>query len=45
MCLVKAKCVRVALPCGVSESCICVIRGATVGYPYVLSVGILRAKF
>ena len=33
VCLVKAKCVRVALPCGVSESCNCVIGGATLGFP------------
>ena len=32
MCLVKAKCARVALMCGVSEPCNCVIRGATLGF-------------
>ena len=33
MCLVKAKCATVALPCGVSESCNCVIHGVTLGFP------------
>ena len=33
MCLVKAKCAIVALPFGVSESCNCVIRGVTLGFP------------
>ena len=33
MCLVKAKCARVALPFGVSKSCNCVICGAILGFP------------
>ena len=33
MCLVKAKCARVALPCGVSESCNSVRCGAILGFP------------
>ena len=33
MYLVKAKCARVALSCGVSESCNCVIRETTLGFP------------
>ena len=32
VCLVKAKCARVALLCGVSKSCNCVIRGAILGF-------------
>ena len=33
MCLVKAKCATIALLCDVSESCNCVIREATLGFP------------
>ena len=33
MCLVKAKCATIALPCDVSEFCNWVIRGATLGFP------------